>query len=66
MAEMLTKDRLLSLTPDEQTELLSILEQAHLNTRVEQRRGDSLSRRETLTQKEAVLQRLIEKVRHLG
>ena len=66
MAEMLTKDRLLTLTPDEQAELLSILEQAHLNTRVEQRRGDALSRRETLTQKEAVLQRLIEKVRHLG
>jgi len=66
MVETLLKDRMLTLTPDEHAELLSILEQAHLNMRVEQRRTDAKSYREKLLQKESVVHGLLEKVRHLS
>ena len=65
MVETLLKDRVLTLTPDEHAELLSILEQAHLNMRVEERRTDAKRYRDKVLQKESLVQGLLEKVRHL-
>ncbi len=61
-----TKEFVLTLTAEEHVELLAILEQAHLNLRLEERRTDARRYREKILQQEAVLQRLLDKVRQLG
>lgn len=64
MIDTLMKDRVLTLTPNEHTELLGILEQAYLNLRVEVRCTGATNTK--LAQKETITQRLLEKVRQLG
>jgi hypothetical protein len=53
-----------TLSEEERRELFSVLEQAHRDKQVEVRRTDALEYKEYVEHQEALLQGLIDKLRH--